>query len=151
MKKIGFIAESVRVPVNTGSLIILVIDIQDSSDRQPIDRDLINQIYIDTANRDKKGYLQFSDEQNVSVDIIGHPLAAAIIEGQETQTLTGTISFDLTQLKGYSEEVEACLGRSIIDIPVAKVVVYAWYDNEMGGYTHTFTDRTVTIASMLDQ
>ncbi|NVM20863.1 MAG: glyceraldehyde-3-phosphate dehydrogenase [Desulfobacterales bacterium] len=146
MKKIGFIAESVRIPVNTGSLIILVIDLQDNPDNGPINRSLINQIYKDAAKRDKNGYLEFSDEQNVSSDIIGHPLATAIIEGQETHSRTATISFDLSRLKGYSEEVGACLGRSVVDIPVTKVVVYGWYDNEMGGYGHMLADRTVTVS-----
>lgn len=149
MKKIGFIAESVRVPINTGSLIILVLDIQDAADEDPTNRDLINQIYKDAAKRDKKGYLLFSDEQNVSMDIVGHPLATAIIEGHETQTQTATISFDLTQLKGYTEEVGRCLATTTIDIPVSKVVAYGWYDNEMSGYTHMFTERTVTMAAML--
>ncbi len=150
MKEIGFIAESVRIPTNTGSLIILVIDIQDDPDTEPIKRSLINQIYKDAAEREKKGYLQYSDEQNVSSDMIGHPLAAAIIEGHETHTRTGKISFDLSRLKGYSEEVRACLGRSVVDLPVTKVVVYGWYDNEMGGYTHMLTERTVSVAATLD-
>ena len=149
MKKIGFIAESVRVPINTGSLIILVLDIQDAADEAPTNRDLINQVYKDAAKRDKKGYLLFSEEQNVSMDIVGHPLATAVIEGHETQTHTATISFDLTQLKGYTDEVGACLATTTIDIPVSKVVVYGWYDNEMSGYTHMFAERTVTMASML--
>ena len=150
MKKIGFIAESVRIPTSTGSLIILVIDIQDDSVSAPINRNQINQIYKDAAERDKKGYLQFSNDQNVSSDIIGYPLAATIIEGQETHTRTATISFDLTRLKGYSQEVGERLGQSIVDIPVTKIVVYGWYDNEMGGYTHMLADRTATVASMLD-
>ena len=150
MQKIGFIAESVRIPVSTGSLIILVIDIQDVPDQDRTDRDLINQIYRDAAERGKKGYLQYSDEQNVSADMIGHPLGTAIIEGKETHTRTATLSFDLKRLKGYSEEVGSCLGGSVIDIPVTKVVVYGWYDNEMGGYVHMLTDRTVSMASMLD-
>ena len=149
MKEIGFMAESVRVPLTTGSLIILVIDIQDASDGEPTDRDLINRIYKDAAARDEKGYLQYSDEQNVSLDIVGHPLATAIIEGHETQTGTATISLDLKQLKGYTDEVGSCLGRTTIDIPVTKVVVYGWYDNEMAGYTHMFAERTASIASML--
>jgi len=149
MKEIGFMAESVRVPLTCGSLIILVIDIQDASDGEPTNRDLINGIYKEAAERDKKGYLQYSDEQNVSLDIVGHPLATAIIEGHETQTGTATISLDLKQLKGYTDEVGSCLGRTTIDIPVTKAVVYGWYDNEMAGYTHMFTERTATIASML--
>ena len=150
MKNIGFIAESVRIPTSTGSLIILAIDIQDDAEERPTDRDLINQIYKDASRKDEKGYLQYSDEQNVSADIIGHPLAGAIIEGHETETRTATISFDLKRLKGYTDEVGACLARTVIDVPVTKVVVYGWYDNEMGGYVHTLADRTVSIASMLD-
>jgi glyceraldehyde 3-phosphate dehydrogenase len=150
MKDIGFIAESVRIPTSTGSLIILAIDIQDDAEHDPTDRELINQIYRDAAKKDKRGYLQYSDEQNVCVDMIGHPLAGAIVEGKETDTRTATISFDLKRLKGYTDEVGAALGRTVIDIPVTKVVAYGWYDNEMGGYVHTLTDRTVSIASMLD-
>ncbi len=149
MKKIGFMAESVRIPTTTGSLIILVIDLQDDSGPEPINRSQINQIYRDAAQRDKKGFLQYSDEQNVSSDIVGRPLATAIIEGQETHARTATISFDLKRLPGYSEEVGACLGRTIVDIPVTKIVVYGWYDNEMAGYTHMLTERTVSIASTL--
>ncbi|MES0362635.1 MAG: glyceraldehyde 3-phosphate dehydrogenase NAD-binding domain-containing protein [Desulfobacteria bacterium] len=150
MKEIGFVAESVRIPTSTGSLIILAIDIQDDAEQAPTDRDLINQIYSDAAEKEKKGYLQYSDEQNVSADIIGHPLAAAVIEGTETQTRTANISIDLKRLPGYTDEVGACLARTVIDVPVTKVVVYAWYDNEMGGYVHTLTDRTVSVAAMLD-
>ncbi len=150
MKKIGFVAESVRIPTSTGSLIILTLDIQDDADQDPTSRDIVNQIYRDAAERNEKGYLQCSDEQNVSVDIIGHPLATAIIEGSETETRTGNISIDLKRLPGYTDEVGACLARTVIDVPVTKVVVYGWYDNEMGGYVHMLADRTVSIASMLD-
>jgi glyceraldehyde 3-phosphate dehydrogenase len=150
MKEIGFVAESVRIPTSTGSLIILAIDIQDDAEQAPTDRDLINQIYSNAAEKEKKGYLQYSDEQNVSADIIGHPLAAAIIEGTETQTRTANISIDLKRLPGYTDEVGACFARTVIDVPVTKVVVYAWYDNEMGGYVHTLADRTVSVAAMLD-
>jgi glyceraldehyde 3-phosphate dehydrogenase len=151
IREIGFMAESVRIPISTGSLIILAIDIQDDPEQEPTNRDLINQIYKDAAKRNEKGYLQYSDEQNVSADIIGHPLAAAIIEGRETDTRTATISLDLKRLPGYTDQVGACLARTLIEVPVTKVMVYGWYDNEMGGYVHMLADRTVSIASMLDQ
>jgi glyceraldehyde 3-phosphate dehydrogenase len=149
MKKIGFIAESVRIPTTTGSLIILVMDLQDDLEPEPIKRELINKIYKDAADRDEKGYLRYSFEQNVSIDIVGHPLGTAIIEGKETHTRTATISFDLKRLSGYSSEVGACLGRSVVDIPVTKIVVYGWYDNEMSGYTHMLTERTVSVGATL--
>lgn len=150
MKEIGFVAESVRIPTSTGSLIILAIDIQDDAEQEPTDRGLINNIYREAAAKSEAGYLLYSDEQNVSTDIIGHPLATAIIEGSETQTRTAKISFDLKRLPGYTDEVGACLARTVIDVPVTKVVVYGWYDNEMGGYGHMLTERTVSIAAMLD-
>jgi glyceraldehyde 3-phosphate dehydrogenase len=149
MKEIGFVAESVRIPTSTGSLIILAIDIQDDSHDAPTDRDLVNRIYTEAAEKNEKGYLKFSEEQNVSADMIGHPLATAIIEGSETQTRTANISFDLKRLPGYTDEVGACFATTIIDVPVTKVVVYGWYDNEMGGYGHMLTERTVSVAATL--
>lgn len=149
MKRIGFIAESVRVPTSTGSLIILVLDVHADPNVQPVNREKINQIYQEAAERDKKGYLRYSAQQNVSCDIIGHPLATAIIEGRETHTRTASISFDLKHLAGYTDQVGALLGASVIDIPVTKIVVYGWYDNEMGGYTNMLAERTVSVADTL--
>lgn len=149
MKKIGFIAESVRVPTSTGSLIVLAIDIQDTPGRDPINRDQVNKIYADFAASNKKGYIIYSDEQNVSSDIIGCPLATTVIEGKETETRTGTVSFDLSQLDGYSKEIGERLGGSLVHVPVTKVVVYGWYDNEMGGYVHMLTDRVEIVAASL--
>jgi glyceraldehyde 3-phosphate dehydrogenase len=149
MKKIGFIADSVRVPTSTGSLIILTIDLEDEGNSNHINRKQVNQIYQDAASRDTRGYIQYSDEQNVSCDIIGRPLAAAVIEGHQTHTRTANIKFDLTHLKGYADEVGSCLGTSVIDMPVTKIVVYGWYDNEMGGYSHMLADRTISVAESL--
>ncbi|MCD6139203.1 MAG: glyceraldehyde-3-phosphate dehydrogenase [Deltaproteobacteria bacterium] len=150
VKKIGFMAESVRIPARAGSITIVVFNIQGDPAKDPITRDLINQIYKDAAAREKRGYLLFSDEQNVSSDIVGHPLATAIIEGKETETRAGNVSFDLSSIEGYTKEIEASLGTGTIEIPVTTAVVYGWYDNEMGGYTHMLAERTLSVASMLD-
>ena len=85
MKEIGFIAESVRIPTSTGSLIILVINIQDEPG-SPTRRGFINSIYRDYAKNNN--YLVYSEKQNVSSDIIGLPKAAAVIEGSETHSRT---------------------------------------------------------------
>jgi len=53
MKNIGFIAQSVRVPVVTGSLIILVLSFRDE-ESNIIDGDLINKIYKEASEREKK-------------------------------------------------------------------------------------------------
>ena len=139
MKKIGFIAESVRIPTSTGSLIILVVNFQDD-EGEPIKRELINSIYRDYGR--KTSYLQYTDEQLVSCDIIGQPAAAAVIEGRETHTRTANISVGMGQFQcpGAPERLE---------VPVTQAVIYGWYDNELGSYTNMLGDRTVSIAEQL--
>ena len=140
MSDIGFIAESVRIPTSTGSLIVLVLNLQDDLD-DPIKRARINSIYRDYANNSK--YLDYSDEQNVSSDIIGTPFAAAIIEGTETHTRTATINVNLDKIKGCAAS------ESRIQVPVTQAVIYGWYDNELGSYTNMLADRTVSIAEQM--
>ncbi|MDA8160298.1 MAG: glyceraldehyde-3-phosphate dehydrogenase [Desulfobacteraceae bacterium] len=142
MANIGFIAESVRIPTSTGSLIILVINLQDDLN-SPIKRDKINAIYREYAAHSP--YLVYTDEQNVSSDIIGTPFAAAIIEGTENHTRTAAIKVNLKKL-GIG-----CLNGQpdILDVPVTQTVIYGWYDNELGSYTNMLADRTVSIAEQM--
>ena len=140
MKSIGFIAESVRIPTNTGSLIILVLNLQDESMETPIKRQLVNSIYSDYAKN--SAYLEYSEEQHVSTDIIGAPFAAALIEGSETHTRTGSLKVNLAKLGCNG-------GPAKLEVPVTQVVVYGWYDNELGSYTNVLGDRTVSIAEQM--
>ncbi len=149
MKRIGFIAESVRVPVNTGSLIILVMNFQEGPAGEPIRKDLINDIYREAAKKDPNGYLHYTDQQNVSCDIIGTPRAAAIIEGHETHTRTAEVAIDLSKVPDLESDLINRLKDQIIRIPVTQGVMYGWYDNELGSYTEMLGDRTVTIAEHL--
>jgi glyceraldehyde 3-phosphate dehydrogenase len=151
MKRIGFIAESVRIPTSTGSLIVLVVNIQDESIEHPINRGKVNQVYQKASETYMQKYLLFSNRQNVSCDIIGTPWAATIIEGQETHTRTAHICIDPTKIPGLpkgalealkEKKEEACL----IEVPVTQTVVYGWYDNELGSYTNLMGDLTVKIA-----
>ncbi|MEF3168235.1 MAG: glyceraldehyde-3-phosphate dehydrogenase [Deltaproteobacteria bacterium] len=147
MKKIGFIAESVRVPTTTGSLIVLALSIHDESLETPINRSIINDIYRAAADGPMKGRLLYTEEQHVSGDIIGLPAAAAIIEGTETHTRTAVIEVDPTlACKGLQGGEIIC---STIQIPVTQVVVYGWYDNEFGSYTNMLGERTVTVADSM--
>lgn len=146
MEHIGFIAESVRVPVNTGSLIILVMNFQEGHSGEPIRKTLINQIYRQAAEKDPNQYLYYTDKQNVSCDIIGNPRAAAIIEGHETHTRTAEVAIDLGTVSGLDEELNGRLKGRVIRVPVTQGVIYGWYDNEMGSYTEMLGDRTVTVA-----
>ncbi|OIP91652.1 MAG: glyceraldehyde-3-phosphate dehydrogenase [Syntrophobacteraceae bacterium CG2_30_61_12] len=173
MKRIGFIAESVRVPVTTGSLIILMLLIQDESFKEPINRDKINGIYRNAQQLYPESYLLYSEQQNVSSDIIGMPRAAAVIESHETHTRTAAVRFDLNHVLAICATLagagEADLGptidvnqamrnavpsgsdrnQRIIEIPVTQAVIYGWYDNELGSYTNMLGDRTVSIARLM--
>jgi len=155
MKRIGFIAESVRIPTSTGSLIVLVVNIQDESMEHPINRAVINQVYQKASTTYMRDYLLYSDRQNVSCDIMGCPRAAAIIEGQETHTRTAHISIDLTKIPGLPKQTQEALkgtqaeGANIVEVPVTQTVVYGWYDNELGSYTNLLGDLTVKIAEGL--
>ena len=146
MEEIGFIAESVRVPTATGSLIILVLDIQEEMGGDPIRRDTVNAIYRQAAEMDPRRYLHFSEKQNVSGDIVGYPRAATIIEGHETHTRTAEVTFDLNNIPGLPESVLDALKHHVYRIPITQAVIYGWYDNEMGSYVNMLGDRTVTVA-----
>jgi glyceraldehyde 3-phosphate dehydrogenase len=140
MASIGFMAESVRIPTSSGSLIILVLNLQEDSDK-PIKREDINSIYKDYAA--SNSYLLFSEQQNVSSDILGAPAAAAVIEGTETHTRTANIQVNLAKAKADSLVPGA---DPILNVPVTQAVVYGWYDNELGSYTNMLGDQIVHIS-----
>lgn len=138
-KHIGFIAESVRIPTNTGSLIVLVLNMQDELEN-PVKRARINTIYQEYAQTSP--YLDYTEEQNVSSDIIAMPFAATVIEGHETHTRTATIKVNL-------EKLNCPDSPGFIEVPVTQAVIYGWYDNELGSYTNMLGDRTVSIAEQM--
>lgn len=146
MQKIGFIAESVRIPTTTGSLVILVLNLQEDIQGQQIRRDFINDIYRQASQSDPRGYLHYTEKQNVSCDLIGNPRAAATIEGHETHTRTAEVNIDLTAVPGLDQTIISTLNTTTIRVPVTQTVIYGWYDNEMGSYVNMLGDRTVSIA-----
>jgi glyceraldehyde 3-phosphate dehydrogenase len=146
MERIGLIAESVRIPTSTGSLIILVVNLQDELSGEAIQRDLINNIYRQAASDDSHGYLIYTDKQNVSGDVIGLPRAAAIIEGHETHRRTAEVTIELGKVPGLEKNVLSSLNMSVLTVPVTQAVIYGWYDNEMGSYVNILGDRTVSVA-----
>lgn len=149
MKRIGFLAESVRIPTSTGSLIVLVMTLVDDSLERPIKQEAINQIYRKASETYMKDYLLYSERQNVSSDIIGHPRAAAIIEGAETHTRTAPIRLNLSKVCGIAPQSLPKEGPAQLEIPVTQAVIYGWYDNELGSYTNVLGDMTVRIAESL--
>ncbi|MDY0391175.1 glyceraldehyde 3-phosphate dehydrogenase NAD-binding domain-containing protein [Desulfobulbus oligotrophicus] len=143
MKSIGFIAESVRIPTSTGSLIVLVINLQDELDN-PIKRNLLHSIYEEYSQTSP--YLVFSKEQNVSSDIIGMPRAAVVIESTEIHTRTATIKVNLQNLKNFRCEADA---SPILDVPFTQAAIYGWYDNELGSYTNMLGELTIKVAERM--
>ena len=150
MNQIGFSAESVRIPTSAGSLIILVVTFSDEVGGPSINRNLLNNIYRDAEKKEKRGYIKYTDEQNVSSDIVGHFGPAAIIEGHETHTRTAFATLELSKFSKLPANLRKQLPETL-EIPITQAVMYGWYDNEMGSYTNMLGDLTVKIASMVYQ
>jgi glyceraldehyde 3-phosphate dehydrogenase len=145
MNTIGLIAESVRVPIATGSLIILVVGFHEEQDNPLINRNLLNTIYRDAAQMEKRGYLKYTEEQNVSTDIVGYFAPAAIIEGNETHTRTAVVNLEMCKVSNAAQSGP----QSELKIAITQAVIYGWYDNELGSYCNMLGDLTVKVASML--
>ena len=149
MEEIAFIAESVRIPTSTGSLIILVINLQEEPGGEYVRREMINDIYRQAAADSPQGYLYYTAKQNVSGDIIGMPRVAATIEGSETHSRTAEATIDLANIPGLQTNLQSDSGGTVVKIPVTQAVIYGWYDNEMGSYVNMLGDRTVSVAKLL--
>ena len=149
MEEIAFIAESVRIPTSTGSLIILVINLQEQPGGEFVRRELINDIYRQAAADSPEGYLYYTEKQNVSGDIIAMPRVAAVIEGHETHSRTAEATIDLAKIPGLDKKTFSNPHEMVVHIPVTQAVIYGWYDNEMGSYVNILGDRTVSIAESM--
>jgi len=149
MEQIGFIAESVRIPTATGSLIILVLNLQEALSGTPTTKDALKDIYRQAAEIDPHKYLRYSHKQNVSCDIIGIPRAAATIEGHEIHTRTAELTVDLENVPGLNKDLLISLNAPLIRVPITQSVIYGWYDNEMGSYVNILGDRVVSIAEQM--
>ncbi|HOI92282.1 MAG TPA: glyceraldehyde 3-phosphate dehydrogenase NAD-binding domain-containing protein [Candidatus Rifleibacterium sp.] len=144
VQDIGFMADSIRIPTSTESLIILNATFQSSPEQgitgNLISRESINALYRQTAGTSP--LLHYSDAQNVSSDMAGTD-AAVVIEGQFNHTRTAFIKADLSQIAGLPEEVLRLVPGGKIDIPVVHAKIFGWYDNEFGSYTNRLGDLTV--------
>ncbi len=152
IRQIGFMGDSVRVPVQTGSLAILNLTFQsrvDADDESSVTREVLNGIYARAAEGSQKGHLVFSEEQNVPADLVG-ARAAVVIEGNETHTRTGFTTVDLATLPGIDPSIIEHLPATTIDVPVTHAKLFGWYDNEFGSYTNLLGDLTVHVQQSLD-
>jgi glyceraldehyde 3-phosphate dehydrogenase len=141
--KVGFMADSVRIPINTVSLITLNITFHTSINKQNgkpvINREFINNIYENAAIGSSKGLLTYSSKQNVSSDLLGYE-SAIIIEGHETHTRTGFANIPTDVFKEYGIE-----NAPDIQLPVTHAKIFGWYDNEYGSYVTCLGKLTVYI------
>jgi glyceraldehyde 3-phosphate dehydrogenase len=151
VKNIGFMADSIRVPTSTESLIVLNVTFQAGTNGDglpPINTKVINNIYKTRAEKDQEHLLLYSEEQNVSTDLIGMD-AAVVIEGQFNHTRTAFIDVDLSQIPGLPEALLREVPQSRMRVPVVHAKVFGWYDNEYGSYTNRMGDLTVYVHKRL--
>lgn len=152
IREIGFMADSVRIPIPTESLIILNVTFQsriDLNGRSSVDRQVINRIYQEAASGGQKGLLVYSEEQNVPADVSGIR-AAVVIEAVETHTRTGFAEVDLAQVPGIDARSLTGPSSSVIRVPVTHAKIFGWYDNEYGSYTNLLGDLTVHVHGASD-
>ncbi|MBW2313823.1 MAG: glyceraldehyde-3-phosphate dehydrogenase [Deltaproteobacteria bacterium] len=146
IREIGFMGDAVRVPLATQSLIILNLTFQsriEADGGSSVDRELLNDIYVQASGGGQKGLLVFSTEQNVAADVTGMK-AAVVIEGSETHSRTGFMDVDLGQIPEL-ESLRDQLPSTRIQLPVTHAKVFGWYDNEYGSYTNLLGDLTVHV------
>jgi glyceraldehyde 3-phosphate dehydrogenase len=152
VKEIGFMADSIRIPTKTESLIILNVTFQSQMGRDGtiigIDTAGINDIYRQAQAKDPEQLLVYSEEQNVSSDVSGIN-ASIVIEGQFNHTRTAFIHVDLSQIPGVCGEGRNSLSLKTLEIPVVHAKIFGWYDNEYGSYTNRMGDLTVYTHKMM--
>ena len=147
IREIGFMGDAVRVPLATESLIILNLTFQSRIEEDggsSVDRELLNDIYLEAAGGSQKGLLVFSREQNVAADVMGMK-AAVVIEGSETHSRTGFMDVDLGRIPELGPKLREQLASTRIRLPVTHAKVFGWYDNEYGSYTNLLGDLTVHV------
>lgn len=131
ISRVGFMADSVRIPTTTVSLICLNVTFyQPLSDKglPVIDRAFVNNIYRKAAAGPQRGLLTYTDKQNVSSDFIGYE-SAVVIEGHETHLRTAFMTVPSWVLAQHG--IVNCAG---LEIPVTHAKIFGWYDNEYGSY-----------------
>lgn len=148
MNKFGFTAESVRIPSTTGSIVILMVNLQEDP-REPIERETINGLYREAANGSLSPYISYSEAQNVSSDIIG-TASGAVIEARETRVQKGSVSVAVDPSCTITPQEALRTDRAAtLEVPVNQIIVYGWYDNELGSFTHLLGERCVSVAKGL--
>lgn len=133
IRRVGFMADAIRVPTSTVSLISLNLtfhSVFDENGVTVITQDFINGIYKKAAVGAQKDLLVYSERQNVSSDLLGSR-AAVTIEGRENHTRTGFITLGVDALQNGGAKVS-----EEMTVPVTHAKIFGWYDNEFGCYVN---------------
>lgn len=150
--QVGFMADSVRVPVPAVSLAVLNVTFQSrilDDETSSVSRRVINRVYQDAAEGSSRGDLVYTEQQNVPADVAGMR-AAVVIEGTETHTRTGFVDVDLASLPDVTSQMISQIASPIVKVPVTHAKVFGWYDNEYGSYTNLLGDLTIHVRAALE-
>lgn len=143
VQHIGFMADSIRIPASTMSLIVLNATFQ-ARNQQSINTKMLNELYDKAAANNPEKLIRFTMEQNVSADLFGVD-AAVIIEGQFNHTRTAFINLDLGHIPNMPADAVKSFPDKVMKVPVVHAKIFGWYDNEFGSYTNRLGDLTVYI------
>ncbi len=146
IKSIGFMADSVRIPTNTVSLVALNLTFRsklESSGEPRLTSNFINDIYKKASLNGQSGFLVYSDKQNVSSDVRGFK-ASAVIEGVETATKTGFLPLPESLIHDMGAAGE-------LQLPVTHAKIFGWYDNEFGSYVNSLSNIIIHMEKELNK
>lgn len=148
VQHIGFMADSIRVPTSTMSLIVLNATFQARATKQgavmAINTKMVNELYSKAAANNPEKLIKFTMEQNVPTDLIGVD-AAVIIEGQFNHTRTAFINLDISHVPNLPADILKAFPERVMKVPVVHAKIFGWYDNEFGSYTNRLGDLAVYI------
>lgn len=144
VKNIGFMADSIRIPTSTMSLIVLNATFQAKAAETVLNTKMLNDLYQKAADSHPERLIRFTMEQNVPADLIGVD-AAVIIEGQFNHTRTAFIHLDISHIPNLPAPVVQAFPEKVMKVPVVHAKIFGWYDNEFGSYTNRLGDLTVYI------
>jgi len=149
VQNIGFMADSIRIPTSTMSLIVLNATFQARGNKQmAINTKMLNELYSKAAANNPDKLIKFTMEQNVSADLIGVD-AAIIIEGQFNHTRTAFINLDCSHIPNLPADIIKVFPEKVMKVPVVHAKIFGWYDNEYGSYTNRLGDLTAYIHKSL--
>jgi glyceraldehyde 3-phosphate dehydrogenase len=148
VQNIGFMADSIRVPTSTMSLIVLNATFQARANKKGaemvINTKMMNELYRKAAENNPERLIRFTMEQNVPTDLIGVD-AAIIIEGQFQHTRTAFINLDLSHIPSLPADFTKAFPEKLMKVPVIHAKIFGWYDNEYGSYVNRMGDLTVYV------